>query len=179
MTCERCCAWPRGEPPPRPRRCWTVAPCNRRRNGYDGAKRKNGAKVHVAVDTLGHLLARHVTPANVPERRQVGALAEAGQAATGQTVEVAIVDQGSTGAAPAAAAAAHGIQLEVVKLPGAKKGFVPPPRRWVVARSFAWTGRFRRLARDDERLHTTREGFHSIAVALLALKAALPILGLM
>jgi len=149
------------------------------RAGYDGAKRKKGSKVHVAVDTLGQLLALHVTPANVQERSQVEQLAEAIQAATGESVEIAFVDQGYTGAAPAAAAAAHGIQLEVVKLAEAKRGFVLLPRRWVVERSFAWTGRFRRLTRDYERLQATLEGFHFIAFALLALKAALPILAVL
>lgn len=148
------------------------------RAGYDGAKRKKGSKVHVAVDTLGQLLALHVTPANVQERSQVGVLADAVQAATGQTVEIAYVDQGYTGSTPAAEAAARGIQLEVVKMATAKRGFVLLPRRWVVERSFAWTGRFRRLARDYERLHTTLEGFHYVAFALLALKTALPILAL-
>jgi len=146
------------------------------RAGYDGAKRRKGSKVHIAVDTLGQLLALHATPANAQDRDQVGALAEAVQAATGQSVAVAFVDQGYTGEQPAAAAAAHGIQLEVVKLPTAKRGFVLLPRRWVVERSFAWTGRFRRLARDYERLQTTLEGFHYVAFALLALKTALPIL---
>ena len=146
------------------------------RAGYDRAKRRKGSKVHIAVDTLGQLLALHATPANAQDRDQVGALAEAVQAATGQSVAVAFVDQGYTGEQPAAAAAAHGIQLEVVKLPTAKRGFVLLPRRWVVERSFAWTGRFRRLARDYERLQTTLEGFHYVAFALLALKTALPIL---
>jgi len=146
------------------------------RAGYDGAKRKQGSKVHVAVDTLGQLLALHVTPANVQERSQVDTLAAAVRAATGETVEIAFVDQGYTGEQPARAAAAHGIQLEVVRLPDAKRGFVLLPRRWVVERSFAWTARFRRLARDYERLHTTLEGFHYVAFALLALKTALPIL---
>ena len=149
------------------------------RAGYDGAKRKKGSKVHVAVDTLGQLLALHVTPANVQERSQVAQLAEAVQAATGQTVEIAFVDQGYTGEAPAEAAQAHGIQLEVVKLPAAKRGFVLLPRRWVVERSFAWTARFRRLTRDYERLQSTLEGFHYIAFALLALKTALPILAVL
>ena len=83
---------------------------------------------------------------------------------------------GYTGERPATDAAAHGIQLEVVKLADAKRGFVLLPRRWVVERSFAWTARFRRLARDYERLQTTLEGFHSVAFALLELKAALPLL---
>lgn len=75
-------------------------------------------------------------------------------------IQVAFVDQGYTGEEPAQAAAQHGIQLEVVKLPEAKKGFVLLPRRWVVERSFAWMARFRRLARDYERLPTTLAGFH-------------------
>ncbi len=148
------------------------------RAGYDGAKRRKGSKVHVAVDTLGQLLALHATPANAQDRDQVGALAAAVQAAAGQTVEVAFVDQGYTGERPAADAAAHGIQLEVVKLADAKRGFVLLPRRWVVERSFAWTARFRRLARDYERLQTTLEGFHYVAFALLALKTAIPLLPL-
>lgn len=149
------------------------------RAGYDGAKHKQGSKVHLAVDTLGQVLALHVTAANVQERSQVGALAKAVQAATGQTVEVAFVDQGYTGAIPADEAAAQGIRLEVIKLPAAKRGFVLLPRRWVVERSFAWSGRFRRLARDYERLQTTLEGFHYLAFALLALKSALPILAVL
>ncbi len=149
------------------------------RAGYDGAKRRKGSKVHAAVDTLGHLLALHVTPANAQDRVQVGRLADAVQAATGQTVEVAFVDQGYTGAQPAEEAAQHGIRLEVVKLPEAKWGFVLLPRRWVIERGFAWTGRFRRLARDDERLQTTLEGFHYVAFALLALNAARPLLWLL
>ena len=140
------------------------------RAGYDGAKRKRGSKVHLAVDTLGHLLALHVTPANEQDRAQVDQLAEQVQAATGQTVEVAYVDQGYTGDQPAQAAAEQGLQLEVVKLPEAKKGFVLLPRRWVVERSFAWTDRFRRLARDYERLPETLAGLHFLAFAILMLR---------
>ena len=149
------------------------------RAGYDGAKRRKGSKVHLAVDTLGHLLALHVTPANASDRAQVAALAKAVQVATGRSVEVAFVDQGYTGADPALDAGDHGIRLEVVKLADAKRGFVLLPRRWVVERSFAWTGRCRRLARDYERLTTTLEGFHYVAFALLALNAALPALAVL
>jgi transposase len=99
------------------------------RAGYDGAKRRKGNKVHLAVDTLGHLLALSVTAANEQDRAQVAALAEKVQAETGESVEIAFVDQGYTGEAAAEAAAAHGIKLEVVKLPMAKKGFVLLPRR--------------------------------------------------
>ena len=118
------------------------------RAGYDGAKRKKGTKTHVAVDTLGHLLALYVTPANEQDRAQVQELAHQVQEVTGQSVEIAFVDQGYTGENPAQAAQAEGLRLEVVKLPEAKKGFVLLPRRWFVERSFGWAARFRRLVRD-------------------------------
>ena len=140
------------------------------RAGYDGHKRKKGSKVHLAVDTLGQLLALVVTPANEQDRAQVAQLAHQVQEATGQAVELAYVDQGYTGEQPAQAAAQQGIQLEVVKLPAAKKGFVLLPRRWVVERSFAWATRFRRLARDYERLPETLAGLHFLAFALLMLQ---------
>lgn len=57
----------------------------------------------------------------------------------------------------------------VIKLPQAKKGFVLLPRRWVVERSFAWTARLRRLARDYERLPETLAGLHCLAFAILML----------
>jgi transposase len=139
------------------------------RAGYDGHKRRRGSKVHLAVDTLGHLLALLVTPANAQDRAQVAALVERVQEATGEMVEVAFVDQGYSGERPAAAAAARGIRLEVVKLPGARRGFVLLPRRWVVERSNAWTARFRRLARDYERLPETLAGLHFLAFAILML----------
>lgn len=140
------------------------------RAGYDGHKRRRGSKVHLAVDTLGQLLAVLVTPANAQDRAQVGELAQRIQEATGETVEVAFVDQGYTGEQPAADAQAHGIRLEVVKLPTAKHGFVLLPRRWVVERSFAWMARFRRLARDYERLPETLAGLMYLAFAILMLK---------
>ena len=123
----------------------------------------------MAVDTLGHLLALHVTAANEQERAQVGRLAEQVQAVTGDAVEVAFVDQGYTGDQPAQDAAAQGMQLEVVKLAEAKKGFGLLPRRWVIERRFAWTARFRRLARDYERLPETLRGFHFLVFAILRL----------
>jgi len=147
------------------------------RGGYDGAKRKKGSKVHAAVDTLGHLLALRVTPATVQDRAQVGALAEALQEATGESVELAYVDRGYTGEEASAAAEAHSIRLEVVKHPGAKKGFVLLPRRWVVERSFAWATRLRRLAKDYERLPETVAGLHFVAFACLFLHRAITLLG--
>jgi transposase len=147
------------------------------RAGYDGAKRRKGSKVHIAVDTLGHLMALKVTAADQGDRTQVAALAEQIQQVTGNTVELAYVDQGYTGDAAATAAAEHGIRLEVVKHPMAKRGFVLLPRRWVVERSFAWAARFRRLARDYERLDTSLKGLHYIAFAALMLTRMFKALG--
>ena len=140
------------------------------RAGYDGAKRRKGNKVHLAVDTLGHLLALCVTAADEQDRAQVAELAERVQAETGETVEIAYVDQGYTGENAADAAEGHGIKLEVVKLPTAKRGFVLLPRRWVIERSFGWVSRFRRLARDYERLPETVAGLHFVAFVILMLK---------
>lgn len=145
------------------------------RAGYDGHKRRQGSKLHAAVDTLGDLLALHVTPANASDRAQVAGLAAEVQAVTGQAVEVAFVDQGYTGPPAAAAAAEHGIALEVVKLSAAKRGFVLLPRRWVVERSFAWAARFRRLAKDYERLPETVAGLHFVAFACLMLHRLLTV----
>ena len=147
------------------------------RAGYDGHKRKKGSKLHAAVDTLGHLLALHVTPADEQDRAQVEELAHAVQEETGQKVEIAFVDQGYTGEEPARAAEAHGLRLEVVKLPEARRGFVLLPRRWVVERDFAWMARFRRLAKDYERLPKTVVGLHLVDFAFLLLHRAISFIG--
>jgi transposase len=137
------------------------------RAGYDGYKRKKGSKAHVAVDTLGHLLAVAITPANEQERAQVDELCRQVQAATDQNVKVAFADQGYTGQEAAQQAQAHGIDLVVVQLAEAKKGFVLLPRRWVVERTFAWLARFRRLARDYERTSKNLAAYHWLAAISL------------
>jgi len=142
------------------------------RAGFDGHKKQKGSKVHAAVDTLGHLLALRVTPAKEQDRAQVAQLAQAVQSVTEPKVEVACDDPGYTGQEPAAAAADAGIHLEIVKHHEAKLGFVLLPRRWVVERSFGWAARFRRLARDYERLATTLAGYHWLAFAMLMLASA-------
>lgn len=141
------------------------------RAGFDGHKKRKGSKLHAAVDTLGHLLALKVTPANEQDRAQVKELAQAVQQATGENVQLAFVDQGYTGEQALADAAESKMKLEVVKHHEAKRGFVLLPRRWVVERSFAWAARFRRLARDYERLALTMAGYHWLAFVVLMLKS--------
>jgi len=142
------------------------------RAGYDGFKRRKGSKVHMAVDTLGRLLALHVTPADEQDRAQVATLCEA----TGESVELVDADQGYTGEEAFDEAAGRGIIMHVVKPPEAKQGFVLLSRRRVVERSFGWMARFRRLARDDERLAATLGGLYHVAFGMLMLHDASPIL---
>ena len=146
------------------------------RGAYDGHKNKKGSKVHAAVDTLGHLLALRVGPANEDDRKELEKLSEEIQKATGQNVELAYVDQGYTGEEASESAAEHAIRLEVVKHEEAKGGFVLLPRRWVVERDFAWASRFRRLVKDYERLPETLAGLHFVAFACLFLQQAAGIL---
>jgi transposase len=89
------------------------------------------------------------------------------QDATGESVDLAFVDQGYTGERPTQTAAADGTALEVVRLSEARRGFVLLPRRWVIERSFGRMVRFRRLARDYGRLPDTLAGLHIIAFVIL------------
>ena len=93
----------------------------------------------------------------------MGALTGRLQELTGDSVGLAYMDQGYTGPAAAEQASGEGIRLEVIRHTGAKRGFVLLPRRWVVERSFGWLGRFRRLARDYERLSETLAGWRWLA----------------
>jgi hypothetical protein len=86
---------------------------------------------------LGHLLALRVTLATEQDRARMSELAKAVQETTGESVELAYVDWGYAGSRPAVEAEECGIRLEVVKHPGAKKGFGLLPRRWVVERTCA------------------------------------------
>lgn len=140
--------------------------------GYDGYKRRKGSKVHMAVYMLGHLLTLTVTPADEQERAQVDALCLQVQQATGETVKLAWADQGYTGEQASSDAAESGIDLQVVKLSEAKKGFVLLPRRWVVERSSGWLARFRRLSRDFERMPEVLAGLHFVVFAMLMLPKA-------
>ncbi len=124
----------------------------------------------MAVETLGHLLALHVTPANTDDRAEIGRIVKAIQAETVRASKSPSVDQGYAGDKPAAAAAEHGIALEVIKLSEAKRGFVLLLRRWVVERSFAWATRFRRLIKDYEQCAQTLADLHLIAFACIMLK---------
>ncbi len=122
-----------------------------------GQSARRPPRYHLAADTLGNLLTLHAAPANEQDRDQVGQLARAIQEVSNQEVTLAYVDQGYADQNPANA------DRE------AKRGFVLLPRRWVVERSFGWAVRFRRLARDYERLPETLAGLHYLTFACLML----------
>ena len=91
------------------------------------------------------------------------------QESTGQSVGIAYVDQGYTGEQAQDDAEVHGIMLSVVKMPPLRRGFTLLPRRWVIERSFAWMTRFRRLAKDFERLPKTVAGLLFAVFAFIML----------
>ena len=90
---------------------------------------------------------------------------------------MAFLTQGYTGEQAKTDAAENGIELQVVRLPEAKNGFVLLPRRWVVERSFGWLARFRRLSRDFERIPQVLAGLHFVVFAMLMLPQGCHALG--
>ena len=147
------------------------------RAGVDGNKLVRGSKVHAVVETMGTLLALAVTLANEAERHEISALAQWVQEVTGETVEVIHADAASTGKETPAAAQAHGRRLVVVQRPEGSHGFILLPKRWAVERSLALVSRFRRLARDYERLPATLAALHLAAFNCFLLPKLLRLIG--
>lgn len=125
-------------------------------HGFDGAKKADGIKRHILVDTAGRLLAAHVTAASVQDRAAFAALLTKNPC---PSVAHVWADKGYTGQAPADAATAAGIELEIVCGPKPVGGFVVQPRRWVVERTNGWINRHRRLVRQYEATLTAHEAF--------------------
>lgn len=124
--------------------------------GYDGAKKIDGTKRHIAVDTIGLLLAVVVTAANVQDRDGAMPLL-ARMAALCLRIGRVWADSAYAGALIDWAKQHVNTTMEIVKRSDAQRGFVVLPRRWVVERTLAWLVRHRRLARDYERCHESHE----------------------
>lgn len=141
----------------------TVAAADR---GYDGGKRVNGTKRHVAVDVLGLLLTVLVTGAGVQDRDGAMPLLERLRAAC---LRVALVwaDGAYAGALLCWAREELALRLQIVKRPDGVSGFVVVPRRWVVERTLAWITRRRRCVRDYERRHDSHEAMVRWAMVLV------------
>lgn len=154
-------------------------------HGYDGAKKVNGRKRHLLVDTLGLLLAVHVTAADVSDRHGAMALLRRLDRRHLPRLRHGWADGGYRGTFLAWALARSKITFEVVARAdgGRRRRWLPPgveppvvprftvvPRRWVVERTFAWLGRFRRLSKDYEYLPATSEAVIHLAVIQLLVR---------
>jgi transposase len=150
-------------------------------HGYDGAKKVGGRKRHILVDTLGLLLKVHVHAADITDRDGAQLLL-ARLAGAFPRLRHIWADMGYRGRAVEWIKAQLGWTVEIVKRPS-KWGWYPIdvepppmpkwttlPRRWVVERTFAWIGRYRRMSKDYEYLTETSEAFIYAAMVRLMLK---------
>ncbi|MGR9046797.1 MAG: IS5 family transposase [Gammaproteobacteria bacterium] len=134
-----------------------------KQRGYDAGKKTKGRKRHIAVDTMGNLLAVCVHSAGIQDRRGARLLMIRLYALFA-TLSVIWADGGYSGVLVEWAKQMFNWQLTIVKRTDAMQGkFMVLPRRWVVERSFAWLGNSRRLSKDYERLTDTAEVFIKIA----------------
>jgi len=128
----------------------------------------NGRKRHVVVDTLGLMLAVVVHSAGVQDRdgakHVLARLVMVKLCGMLPRLQLIWADGGYAGQLVQWARAASGWVLEIVKRCDDVKGFVVLPRRWVVERTFAWLGRYRRLSKDYEELTDNSEAMIRLAM---------------
>jgi transposase len=136
------------------------------RRGYDAGKKINGIKRHVAVDTLGLLLAVMVTAASVQDREAAFRLLCLVRERF-SSIALAWADGGYAGRLITWAAKTLRLTITIVKRTDDAKGFAVLPRRWVVERTLGWLTRNRRLVRDYERRTDTHEAMTTIAMIIL------------
>lgn len=119
--------------------------------GFDAAKVMTGRKRFILVDVLGLLLNVFVTKASVPERKGAQELLQGTPAEILKQLQLIWADGGYGGPDFSAwVLENYDIFVQIVKRSDDAKGFVLLPHRWVVERTFAWFGKFRRLSKDYE-----------------------------
>jgi putative transposase len=139
--------------------------------GYDAGKKVNGRKRHLLVDVLGLLLAVYVHPANTQDRDGAKGLLTRAKAKGFIRLQLIWADGGYSGLPLAAwTLVMTGWLLTIVERAVGQVGFQVLPRRWVVERTLAWLGRYRRLSKDYEVLPQTSEAFIYAAMVHLMLK---------
>jgi len=126
--------------------------------GYDAAKKVNGRKRHIAVDTAGLLLTVLITAASVQDRDAAKPLLW-NLKRVFPKVRLAWADGGYAGKLVTWSKTALKLTLEIVKRPDDLHTFKVLPRRWVVERTLAWITRHRRTVRDCERLPAHHETY--------------------
>lgn len=139
--------------------------------GYDASKKVNGRKRHLLVDVLGLLLAVYVHPANIQDRDGAKGLLARAKAKGFARLQLIWADGGYRGLPLAAwTLVLTGWLLTLVERTADQVGFQVLPRRWVVERTLAWLGRYRRLSKDYEVCPQTSEAFIYAAMVHLMLK---------
>jgi len=131
--------------------------------GYDAGKKVKGRKRHILVDTLGHLLNVVVHPADIQDRDGAKLLLNALLPILKLRLRKIWADGGYRGTLIEWVQHNLNIVLEIVSVPSDQKGFAVLPRRWVVERSFAHLGNYRRLSKDYEQCTTSSEGMIYLA----------------
>jgi len=139
-------------------------------SGYDGNKKIKGRKRHILVDTLGNLLEVVISAANLNDRDGAKLLLTKVERQIARRLLKIWVDKGYCGELELWFDKQWQIDLEVVEAEPNQKGFVVQPRRWVVERTFAWFGQFRRLSKDFEQCVLSSAGFIYLASISILLK---------
>lgn len=141
----------------------------RRARGFDGAKKVDGVKRHVLVDSAGVLVAAEVTPASMQDRAAFPRpLRKAKRVAP--TITHVWMDKGYTGSTVADSAAKALVHVDVVSGPKPGHGLVVQPRRWVVERTNGWINHCRRPDRHHEVTLAAHEGFPILSQTALLLR---------
>lgn len=131
--------------------------------GYDGGKKVNGRKRHILTDTLGNLLVVVAHPADLSDGSGAAQVFSALPRYWQHTLQVVWADGGYTKALNLWLETTFGIHLIIVKRSDTQAGFRLLPRRWVVERTLAWLGRYRRLSKDYERCSRSSEAMVYLA----------------
>lgn len=145
--------------------------------GYDGGKKITGRKRHIAVDTLGLLLAVVVTSAAIDDAAAAPAVFSQLHRKNFPRLEIVWADSkyhNHNLYAWKQQQRALPWKLEIVSRPREAKGFILLPKRWVVERSFAWCGRSRRLSKDYERRLDSSEAMIRVSSIHLLLRRLAP-----
>lgn len=131
--------------------------------GYDGHKKITGRKRHLLTDTLGNVLQVIAHSAGVADSHGAKQLFSALPRHWQHTLQIVWADGAYTDGLGVWMENEYGIRLTVVKRTDAHQGFQLLPRRWVVERTFAWLGRYRRLSKDYERCCRSSEAMVYLA----------------
>lgn len=131
--------------------------------GYDAGKRINGRKRHIITDTIGNLLEVVVHAADIQDRDGAKLVLNKLSEATKANLKKIWADGGYRGKLVSWVRENLEIVLDIVTRDPEQKGFHVLPRRWVVERTFAWLGRYRRLSKDYEKCTKSSEGVVYIA----------------